>query len=111
MAQMLDRLETGQNRAIGKFDGVITQTFMQLPGEFLDALFIGAISRDAAMNRLRHSPSGYDASGNRMKFGLFLISVAACAQPYLDPNLAPERRAADLVSRMTLEEKVLQMQN
>ena len=31
--------------------------------------------------------------------------------PYLDPNLPPERRAADLVSRMTLEEKVLQMQS
>ena len=31
--------------------------------------------------------------------------------PYLDPSLAPERRAADLVSRMTLEEKVLQMQS
>jgi len=31
--------------------------------------------------------------------------------PYLDPGLPPERRAADLVSRMTLEEKVLQMQS
>jgi beta-glucosidase len=31
--------------------------------------------------------------------------------PYLDPNSSPERRAADLVSRMTLEEKVLQMQS
>jgi beta-glucosidase len=31
--------------------------------------------------------------------------------PYLDPTLSPEKRAADLVSRMTLEEKVLQMQN
>jgi beta-glucosidase len=31
--------------------------------------------------------------------------------PYLDPSLSPERRAADLVSRMTLEEKVLQMQS
>src|ERR1039458_4491939 len=31
--------------------------------------------------------------------------------PYLDPILSPEKRAADLVSRMTLEEKVLQMQN
>jgi len=30
---------------------------------------------------------------------------------YLDPSLPPERRAADLVSRMTLEEKVLQMQS
>jgi beta-glucosidase len=31
--------------------------------------------------------------------------------PYLDPNLSPERRAADIVSRMTLEEKALQMQS
>lgn len=31
--------------------------------------------------------------------------------PYLDPNLSPEKRAADIVSRMTLEEKVLQMQS
>ncbi len=31
--------------------------------------------------------------------------------PYMDPDLSPERRAADLVSRMTLEEKVLQMQS
>ncbi|MEO8181763.1 MAG: glycoside hydrolase family 3 C-terminal domain-containing protein [Deltaproteobacteria bacterium] len=30
---------------------------------------------------------------------------------YLDPELEPQRRAADLVSRMTLEEKVLQMQS
>jgi beta-glucosidase len=44
-------------------------------------------------------------------FAIALINVIACAQPYLDPNLAPERRAVDLVSRMTLEEKVLQMQN
>jgi beta-glucosidase len=33
------------------------------------------------------------------------------ASAYLDPTLSPERRAADLVSRMTLEEKVLQMQS
>jgi beta-glucosidase len=30
---------------------------------------------------------------------------------YLDANLSPEERAADLVSRLTLEEKVRQMQN
>jgi len=30
---------------------------------------------------------------------------------YLNPDLPAEKRAADLVSRMTLEEKVLQMQN
>src|SRR5436190_1508296 len=42
-----------------------------------------------------------------------LICVTLMAQqlPYLNPDLTPERRAADLVSRMTLEEKVLQMQN
>jgi beta-glucosidase len=47
---------------------------------------------------------------------LWLTSSASFGQqpgnaPYLDPNLSPERRAADLVSRMTLEEKVLQMQS
>ena len=31
--------------------------------------------------------------------------------PYLNPDLPPEKRATDLVSRMTLEEKVLQMQS
>jgi beta-glucosidase len=31
--------------------------------------------------------------------------------PFMDPDLSPERRAEDLVSRMTLEEKVLQMQS
>jgi len=42
-------------------------------------------------------------------------SVALAQQsadaPWLDPDLPAERRAADLVSRMTLEEKVLQMQS
>ncbi len=47
---------------------------------------------------------------------LLLAGPASFAQtasdaPYLDPNLSPERRAADIVSRMTLEEKVLQMQS
>jgi beta-glucosidase len=42
-----------------------------------------------------------------------ILAMPLLAQnpPYLDPDLAPEKRAADLVSRMTLEEKVLQMQN
>jgi beta-glucosidase len=31
--------------------------------------------------------------------------------PYLNPDLSPQVRAADLVSRMTLQEKVLQMQS
>src|SRR5688500_16349564 len=47
---------------------------------------------------------------------LVLASSSAFAQPasrapYLDPDLSPERRAADLVGRMTLDEKVLQMQS
>jgi beta-glucosidase len=45
---------------------------------------------------------------------LLLLAAVAFAQqsaPYLDPGLSPERRAADLVSRMTLDEKVLQMQS
>ncbi len=45
----------------------------------------------------------------------FLAAAAAYSQtgdsPYLNPDLGAEKRAADLVSRMTLEEKVLQMQN
>lgn len=31
--------------------------------------------------------------------------------PYLDPSLSPEARAKDIVARMTLDEKVLQMQS
>src|SRR5437762_1501499 len=51
-----------------------------------------------------------------LSFALFFsFAAAALAQPpdapYMNPDLAAEKRAADLVSRMTLEEKVLQMQN
>ncbi|MDR3719702.1 MAG: glycoside hydrolase family 3 C-terminal domain-containing protein [Bryobacteraceae bacterium] len=46
-----------------------------------------------------------------MLFGATLFGQPAGDAPYLNPNLTPEKRAADLVSRMTLEEKVLQMQN
>jgi beta-glucosidase len=40
-----------------------------------------------------------------------LYGQAADTAAYLNPDLPAEKRAADLVSRMTLEEKVLQMQN
>ena len=43
--------------------------------------------------------------------GPALFGQTAGNAPYQDPSLSPEKRAADLVSRMTLEEKVLQMQN
>lgn len=39
------------------------------------------------------------------------IAQSAAALPYLDTNLTPQQRAADLVHRMTLAEKVTQMQN
>jgi beta-glucosidase len=52
------------------------------------------------------------------RIAVVLLSLSAVSYgqqptnaPYLDPNLPPERRAADIVSRMTLEEKVLQMQS
>jgi len=45
-----------------------------------------------------------------------LIASAATAQdvanlPYMNPNLSPEQRAADLIHRMTLEEKASQLVN
>jgi beta-glucosidase len=40
-----------------------------------------------------------------------LVAQDATTPPYLDTNLAPEQRAADLVHRMTLAEKATQMQN
>jgi beta-glucosidase len=39
------------------------------------------------------------------------LVLSAQTPPYLNPDLTPEARAGDLVSRMTLDEKVLQMQN
>jgi beta-glucosidase len=47
---------------------------------------------------------------------LTMASVASFGQqsgnaPYMNPDLSPEARAKDIVSRMTLEEKVLQMQS
>src|SRR5947209_6593541 len=42
---------------------------------------------------------------------LAFVAGALAQTPYLNPDLPADRRAADLVSRMTLDEKVLQMQN
>jgi len=46
-----------------------------------------------------------------LTLGIFSFAQAPADAPYMNPNLPPEQRAKDLVSRMTLEEKVLQMQN
>jgi beta-glucosidase len=42
---------------------------------------------------------------------LTLTGQPADTPAYRNPDLSPEKRAADLVGRMTLEEKILQMQN
>jgi beta-glucosidase len=54
----------------------------------------------------------------RTSFAIAILTLGAgcfaqppADAPYRNPNLPPEQRAADLVSRMTPEEKVLQMQN
>ena len=39
----------------------------------------------------------------------FLLSAQSVLLPYQNPNLPVEQRVADLLSRMTLEEKVAQM--
>src|SRR5581483_11288518 len=44
-------------------------------------------------------------------FAAGLCGQAGTVPPYANPDLPAEKRAADLVSRMTLDEKVLQMQN
>ena len=55
--------------------------------------------------------------GNIVRVLLLFLTCLLLAQgdqgrpPYLNPDLPFQRRAVDLVSRMTLEEKVLQMQN
>ena len=53
-----------------------------------------------------------------MKLLFFLLSASAGAlaqvpsdAPFKNPDLTPERRADELVSSMTLEEKVLKKQN
>ncbi|MFP5249901.1 MAG: glycoside hydrolase family 3 protein, partial [Acidobacteriota bacterium] len=50
--------------------------------------------------------------------GLLFAASSVCAMgqsarplPYLDPSLTPQQRAADLVSRLTLDEKVAEMTN
>ncbi len=54
--------------------------------------------------------------GHALRFILPLLTATMFGQPagnevYRNPDLPAEQRAADLVSRMRLEEKVLQMQN
>jgi beta-glucosidase len=56
---------------------------------------------------------------NRLGTHLAIAALACCGwstvaqqkTPYLDPSLPPEQRAADLVHRMTLEEKASQLVN
>src|SRR5215211_873402 len=65
------------------------------------------------------SKKRYQGNTRALALCLLLIALPAAAQrqtpdagaPYLDPSLSIDRRVDDLVSRMTLEEKVGQMMN
>jgi len=50
------------------------------------------------------------AAGLAVCPGLWMAGAQDASKPaYLNPSLPPEQRAADLVSRMTLPEKVAQL--
>src|SRR5436305_2972723 len=82
---------------------------------------------DVASRSRRFCPDALQSSGDEMKFSRMIIqtlltaclSLMACAAvaqdnsnlPYINPKLTPEERAADLVHRMTLEEKASQLVN
>ncbi|KTF39253.1 glucan 1,4-alpha-glucosidase, partial [Xanthomonas translucens pv. translucens] len=59
----------------------------------------------------------HQGHGRRLATLALLLAIAPCAAPaaqappYLDTQRSFEQRAADLVARMTLEEKAAQMQN
>jgi len=67
------------------------------------------------MNKRRIKTMRRSALGTGVLFFALTIQHAAAqgaaTSPYLDTNLTPEQRAADLVQRMTLAEKAAQMQN
>jgi beta-glucosidase len=46
-----------------------------------------------------------------LSFFIFFLVVSIRAQDYKNPHLSPEKRTADLIKRMTLEEKVAQLQS
>jgi len=57
--------------------------------------------------------------GKKFLYTMAVLSIATASvfgqqpaqAPYLDSRLAPEARSKDLVSRMTLDEKVIEMQS
>ena len=51
------------------------------------------------------------ASIGLVSCGMLLCQTDSAPIKYLNPDLSPEERAADLITRMTLEEKISQMQN
>src|SRR5690606_34507469 len=81
--------------------------------------------REAGRERRSGPMSQPSASRRRIRFAVLLIIVAAAGSwlavraglgrastpPYLDPTLPADVRAADLVSRMTVEEKISQLTN
>jgi beta-glucosidase len=65
-------------------------------------------------NRMTRITARFAVGTAALFFGLTLQSAVAqeaAKLPYMDPTLAPEQRAIDLVHRMTLQEKATQMYN
>ncbi len=65
-------------------------------------------------NRMKRSIAGILACVGTLFFGSvmqFAIGQDTASLPYMNPNLSPSERAADLVHRMTLAEKATQMYN
>ncbi len=86
------------------------------PGRALRSRFRLTLSESVGRAH-RRAHGGCAGSAHFLPIALvWLTSSASFAQPpeklpYLDPSLPTAQRAADLVSRLTLEEKVLQMQS
>ena len=71
----------------------------------------GAAVRLKGLLAAAHSARGWAGWAAAILGAAALAAQTGENPAYLNPDLPAERRAADLVSRMTLEEKVLQMQN
>ena len=71
--------------------------------------FVSSLRRRNSYRRLKLRTVSFAITF--LTLGVSSSAQAPADAPYMNPNLPAGQRAADLVSRMTLEEKVLQMQN
>jgi hypothetical protein len=107
-----------RNLADGRFERqrlfVVLQKHDRFPGGFeCHFAMLGGIVHRVRNIRERHALRRIEHAKLETRDEQALQrAVGLVAQtPYLNPDLPTEQRAKDLVSRMTLDEKVLQMQN